>query len=37
MSAKKNQKRNKIIDITIVIALVSTSIVSMLSMIAGVF
>lgn len=37
MSAKKNQKRNKIIVITIAIALVSTSIVSMLSMIAGVF
>lgn len=37
MSAKKNQKRNKIIAITIVIALVSTSIVSILSMIAGVF
>ena len=37
MSVKKNQKRNKIIPITIVVALVSTSIVSMLTMIAGAF
>lgn len=37
MSVKKNQKRNKIIAITIVVALVSTSIVSMLTMIAGAF
>lgn len=37
MSTKKNQKRNKIIAVTIVIALVSTSIVSVLSMIAGAF
>ena len=37
MSVKENQKRNKIIAITIVVALVSTSIVSMLTMIAGAF
>lgn len=37
MSSEKNKKRNKIIAITVVIALVSTSIVSVVSMIAGAF
>ncbi len=35
MSAQKTKKRNKIIAITIVVALVSTSVVSVISMIAG--
>lgn len=35
MSAQKTKKRNKIIAITIVVALISTSIVSMISMIGG--
>ncbi|SCI37627.1 Uncharacterised protein [uncultured Clostridium sp.] len=35
MSAQKTKKRNKIIAITIVVALVSTSVVSVIGMIAG--
>lgn len=35
MSAEKTKKRNKIIAITIVVALVSTSIVSVIGMIGG--